>query len=152
MKPPAVYQPSPARDVVQARTAAIRPAPPVYNPCQPRETVKARLNPSVASAIQRSKKSSVSKVKLTVAQHNWEILNTYSSAGKEIENAFFKAGYNVDNALDAIIRAIEGTRWKNEKIAHGLGNSTSKKRGGTDDEIQLCKEAILAWLEENPPQ
>ena len=141
MKPPAVYQPCPAREVVQGKMNAVQAAPAVYNPCPPKKAVQGKMALLSRAVVQRAKQG---KVELTPAQHNWEVIVAYSrDMASEIEDAFYAAGYNVNNALDAIIAVIEGSPWANKKLAHIKGKSTSKKRGGTDKAILDLKKYIL---------
>jgi hypothetical protein len=84
------------------------------------------------------------------AEHNWDnVVAQYNnrSAGKEVETAFMENGFYGEALREAILRAMRETGYGNKRIAHGLGNQGSKKRGGTDTKIQACKEALIQWAE-----
>ena len=151
-KPPAVYQPCPPREVLQAKERNPRMGPAVYNPCPSRESIQAKmgLQTGTVAQLMQKKKSSVPKEKLTTAQHNWIVICTYGTNERDVTKCAFDNGYNVNTAPQAIIDAIESTKWANEKIAHGKGGKGSKVRGGTNEEVQECKEAIIQWLNANP--
>jgi hypothetical protein len=146
---PPVYRPCPPREAIQAKPKAGSVAPPIYNPCPSREAVQAKMGALVVQPM-RKNKSSVSEEQLTIAQHNWiNVICQYGDSRNEIETYAIDSGYNTETAGDAIIRAIESTRWNNRKIAHGKGGGGSNVRGGTNEEIEQCKEAIKAWFDEN---
>lgn len=83
-----------------------------------------------------------------IREHNISVIGAYSEdIWRQVEKAFFKAGYNIDNLFEAAVDALIGTKWERSKIAHKLGTTTSKKRGGTDEKIRECAEYLIEWAQ-----
>lgn len=86
--------------------------------------------------------------KLEIAAHNWQVVLGYGDAGSQIEKAFLKNGFNTNNVGSAILQAIIDKGYAKKKLAHYKGNKSSGRRGGTDEAILKCRDAILEWLSE----
>lgn len=102
-----------------------------------------------AAVVQAAKKGG----KTDYSGENLDVVCSYSTdTGKRVRDAFLSAGYTIHNWQKAAKKAIGKTRWKGEKIAHGLGKEgVSGKRGGTDEEVQECADYLITWAGNNPP-
>lgn len=103
-----------------------------------------------AAVVQAAKKSG----EKDYSGANLRVVCSYSyDTGKRVCDAFLRAGYTMSNWEAAAKKAIKKTRWKREKIAHGLGKEgASGKRGGTDEEVQECANYLIEWAGNHPPE
>jgi hypothetical protein len=87
------------------------------------------------------------------SNENFLVVLSYSTdTAKNVRDAFFRAGYTMGTWAAAAKKAIKASRWRREKVAHGLGKEgASGKRGGTDEEVQELAEYLMGWAQLNPP-
>lgn len=136
---------------VQARPAAptAHPGAPLHR--LPPGVAQGRIAYPAGAAIVQA--SSSNDKRSDYSNANLVVVCSYSQdTGKRVRDAFLNAGYTMNNWEAAAKKCLRGTRWKTEKIAHGLGKEgTSGKRGGTDEEVQECAEYLINWAGNHPP-
>ena len=155
--PKFIPPPTPPAPLQPRRTAPGYPPPPIRWPAsmamQMQKIGPPAPPPTRFSAVGAAQRSAIQCMKEDDddAAHNWDnVLAQYNGgvAAREVENAFLKAGY-FDDLREKILLALHDSGYGNHKIAHGKGGKGSNVRGGTNEAIEACKNALITWANDH---